>query len=107
VSGVTAGLAQRNPVDGGPAAIYVDELFRPAPNVAAANAPAAAPTASQTAATAADRAEVSRLLLHSFRGRSDVPPADRAYLVQTVAAHTGLSQGDADKRVTEVLTQAK
>jgi VIT1/CCC1 family predicted Fe2+/Mn2+ transporter len=38
------------------------------------------------------------------------PEADRAYLVQRVAAETGMSQQEADARVTEVmqgLTQAK
>ena len=47
VSGASAGLSQRNNNDGGPAAIYVDRLFRPAP--AAANA-AAAPATNQPAA---------------------------------------------------------
>ncbi len=111
VSGVGAGLAQRNAAEGGPAAIYVDKLFRPAPNVAnaptAATPAAPAPAANQAAASPGDRAEVARLLLRGFRERSDVAAADRSYLAQTVAAHTGLLQADADKRVSEVLTQAK
>jgi hypothetical protein len=131
VSGATAGLTQRSGNDGGPAAIYVDELFRPAPPAnAAASAttppaatpasptaitppPAAAaptPPAPATATTAispAQRAEVSRLLLHSFRGRSDMSAGDRMYLAQLVSTHTGLAQGDADKRVTQVLGEAK
>jgi hypothetical protein len=105
VSGATAGLAQR-PADGGPAAVYVDELFRPASNGATASASATA-APSQAAATATDRAEAARLLLRSFRVRGEVSAADRAYLAQTVAAHTGLTPADADKRVSEVLTQAK
>jgi hypothetical protein len=112
VSGVTAGLAQRSAADGGPAAIYVDELFRAAPNATAATtaAPAAAasvPAAGPTTVTPADRAEVSRLLLRSLRDRADISAADHAYLVQLVAARTGLSAGDADKRVSDVITQAK
>ena len=117
VSGVTAGLAQRGNDEGGPTAIYVDELFRPAPtgNAGAATAPsptanAAAAPASATAPTTvspAQRAAVSRVLLRSFRQRSDIPAADRTYLAQLVSAHTGLSQGEADKRVTQVLTEAK
>jgi hypothetical protein len=117
VSGVGAGLAQRSTADGGPAAIYVDELFRAAPNATAATAPAATaaatapvagvPAAGPTMATPADRAEVSRLLLRSFRDRADMSAADHAYLVQLVAARTGLSAGDADKRVSDVITQAK
>jgi hypothetical protein len=121
VSGVSAGLAQRGNGEGGPAAIYVDQLFRPAPtaNATAATAPAAAPAAGANAAAAPagnaaqgaispdQRAEVSRLLLRSFRERSDISAGDRTYLAQLVSAHTGLSQGDADKRVTAVMTQAK
>jgi hypothetical protein len=99
VSGATAGLSQQGSNDGGPAAIYVDQLLRPAPAGGAAGA--------QNQATPAQRAEVARLLLKSFRSRSDVTAPDRAYLSQVVASHTGLSQGDADKRVSDVLTQAK
>ena len=103
VSGATAGMSQRNNNDGGPAAIYVDQLFRPAP----AAAGAATPTANQQTADAATRAEVSRLLLASARNRTDVSAADRAYLTQLVSAHTGLAPADADKRVNAVLEQAK
>jgi hypothetical protein len=96
VSGATAGLAQRN--DGGPAAVYVDELFRPA---------AGAPAANQATADPATRAEVTRLLARSFRDKADLTAADRSYLAQVVAARTGLAQADADKRVNDVLAQAK
>jgi hypothetical protein len=98
VSGASAGLAQRNAQDGGPAAIYVDELFR---------RPAGAPAANQATADPASRAEVARLLLKSLRDRTDVLPADRSYLAQVVSARTGLAQADADKRVNDVLVQAK
>jgi hypothetical protein len=57
--------------------------------------------------TPADRAETSRLLLRSLRDKSDLSGSDRAYLAQLVSARTGLSQADADKRVTDVLNQAK
>lgn len=98
VSGATAGLAQRNANDGGPAAIYVDELFRPA---------AGAPAANQATAEPAARAEVTRLLTKSLRDRVDLTSTDRSYLSQLVASRTGLAQADADKRVNDVLTQAK
>ena len=113
VSGATAGLTQRNANDGGPVAFYVDELFRPAAGApapaATAGAPAVtgAPAASQTTVDPATRAEVSRLLIKDFRDRTAPSGADRAYLTQVVAARTGLSQADADKRVNDVLTQAK
>ncbi len=101
VSGATAGLSQRSANDPGPAAIYVDDLFRPAPGAAAAGTPA------NQAADAATRAEVTRLLTKSFRARTELTAPDRAYLVQLVSARTGLSQADADKRVNDVLAQAK
>lgn len=100
VSGASAGLTQRNANDGGPAALYVDELLRPAPG-------AGAPTADQATADPATRAEVARLLLKSFRDRAEPPPADRSYLAQVVSARTGLAPADAEKRVTSVLAQAK
>jgi hypothetical protein len=106
VSGASAGLTQRNANDGGPAAFYVDELFRPAAGAPAAPAPGA-PAATQAAADPATRAEVSRLLLKSFRDRTDLAASDRTYLTQLVSARTGLSQADADKRVNDVLAQAK
>ena len=37
----------------------------------------------------------------------DVSAADRTYLAQIVAARTGLSQADAEKRITDVIDQAK
>ncbi len=53
------------------------------------------------------RGEITRLLTTSFRANSDVSGNDRDYLVKTVAARAGLSQADAEKRVNDVMTQAK
>ena len=53
------------------------------------------------------RGEISRLLTTSFRADNDVTGTNRDYLVKTVAARTGLNQADAEKRVNDVLTQAK
>jgi hypothetical protein len=53
------------------------------------------------------RGELNRLFISSFRSGSDLKPADREYVSKVVAARTGLSQADADKRVGEVITQAK
>jgi hypothetical protein len=36
-----------------------------------------------------------------------VPAGDRTYVAQVVAARTGLSQTDAEKRVSDVINQAK
>ena len=52
------------------------------------------------------RAESSRILVTAF-GEGDMPPADKARLAQLVASQTGLSQADAEKRVDDVVVQAK
>ena len=75
---------------------FVDRLFR---SDRAANQAGDDPTA--------PRAEVDRLLIASLRAGGDVAPADRTYVAQVVAQSTGLSQADAEKRVSEVVTQAK
>jgi hypothetical protein len=36
-----------------------------------------------------------------------LPPGDRTYLAQQIAARTGLSQADAEKRVGDTINQAK
>jgi hypothetical protein len=48
-----------------------------------------------------------RLWSAAFRNSGDLAAADRTYLAQMVAARTGLSQADADQRVTAVVTEAK
>jgi len=52
------------------------------------------------------RAEASRILLSGVLS-GDVPAADKTYLAQLVAARTGLSQEDAQKRVDEVIAKAR
>jgi hypothetical protein len=94
-SGATQAAAsaasQAGPMDG-----YVDTLFR-------SDSPAA-----QGAGSAQDsRGEMVRLFTSSFRNGSELKPADREYISKVVAARTGLSQADAEKRVNEVVTQAK
>jgi hypothetical protein len=94
-SGTTQAAAsaasQAGPMDG-----YVDTLLR-------SDSPAA-----QNASSAQDsRGEMVRLFTSSFRNGSELKPADREYVSKVVAARTGLSQADAEKRVNEVVTQAK
>src|SRR5258705_1672335 len=48
-----------------------------------------------------------RLFTRSFRKGGDLKPADREYVSKVVAARTGMSQADADKRVNDVVTQIK
>jgi hypothetical protein len=82
----------------GASEIYVDKLFRPAPGQA--------PTQADNG-NFGTRAEVLRLWTADFRSSADLSQADRAYVAQAVAARTGLSQADAEKRVDAVVTEAK
>jgi hypothetical protein len=93
VQGATQAAAQAAGNAGSTDAYYVDLLFRsdkPAPD----------------ANDASVRAEVGRILATGLRN-GDVSPADRHYLAQVVAARTGLSPADAEKRVNEVIANAK
>src|ERR1700680_3303252 len=54
----------------------------------------------------AGREEVGRILAHGLK-QDDVPGADKSYLAQLVAARTGLSQPEAEKRVNNVITEAR
>ena len=89
--GAVSSASQAGPMDG-----YVDTLLR-------SDAPAA-----QNSGNASDsRGEMVRLFSSSFRNGGELKPTDRAYVSKVVAARTGLSQADADKRVNDVVTQAK
>jgi hypothetical protein len=76
---------------------YVDQLLRA--DATAATIPAGDP--------ADTRSEMTRLLTSNFKTERDLKPADRTYVAQVVARRTGLSQADAEKRVNDVVTQAK
>jgi hypothetical protein len=78
----------------GPMAGYVDTLLRPDNPSAQGQQPDVRP-------------EMVRLLTSDFRAGNDINPTDRTYLAKVVAARTGLSQPDAEKRVNDVVTQAK
>ena len=53
------------------------------------------------------RAEILRLWTADFRNSEDLGIDDRAYVAQVVAAQTGMSEADAQKRVDQVVTEAK
>jgi len=89
--GAVSSASQAGPMDG-----YVDTLLR-------SDVPA-----SQNSANAPDsRGEMVRLFTSSFRNGGELKPTDREYVSKVVAARTGLSQADADKRVSDVVTQVK
>jgi hypothetical protein len=52
------------------------------------------------------RAQAARIITTSL-GHADMAAEDRAYLVRLVMARTGLAQPDAERRVTEVIAQAR
>jgi len=99
--GASSGLAPAASVSAtqsaasGPVDYYVDALLR--------SNPTASPNAANLGAT---RREVAGILTNGLRD-GDVSASDRTYVTQVVAARTGLSQADADKRVSDVINQAK
>jgi hypothetical protein len=52
------------------------------------------------------RAQAARIITTSL-GHADMAAEDRAYLVRMVMGRTGLAQPDAERRVTEVIAQAR
>jgi polyhydroxyalkanoate synthesis regulator phasin len=52
------------------------------------------------------RAEVGRIFTHAL-GQTDTVEDDKTYLASLVVAKTGLSRTEAEKRVSEVLEEAK
>jgi hypothetical protein len=98
VTSPPAGASATQSATATPSDYFVDMLFRPA----AGRAAAAAAGATEPPPV---RREAQVIFAHSVAG--DIPAADRAYLAQLVAARTGLSQADAEKRVTDVIAQAK
>jgi hypothetical protein len=52
------------------------------------------------------RGEAGRIFANALQ-QKDIPQADKSYLAQLVAVRTGLSQADADKRVSDVFARAQ
>jgi hypothetical protein len=100
--GASSGLASaagmsatQSAKSGGPVDYYVDALLR------------SNPAASQnTTDLRAARREIARILTTGLR-EGDVPVLDRTYVAQVVAARTGLNQAAAEKRVSDIIDQAK
>jgi hypothetical protein len=103
-AGASAGLSQATGAaaanqslvdDGVPLNNLLDTLLR------------ADPAANRAPLDPAARGEILRIFALSLRDGGDLAAPDRAYVAQVVAARTGLSQADAEKRVTDVIIQAK
>jgi hypothetical protein len=76
-----------------PNSYFIDQLFRSArPGVETVDE--------------GTRAEASRILINSLR-LDQIPAADQSYLSQLVAAKTGTSQPEAEKRVAQVTSDAR
>jgi hypothetical protein len=90
-----------NPVDP-----YVDTLLRADPAPAAAGA-GAVPSPAGGSDVQTTRAELGRLLAPALQKGGDLSPADGTYIAKVVSARTGLSQADAEKRVSDTIAQAK
>ncbi len=85
---------------GGISAYFVDSLFRTDRALAANGGSIAANDQNDTNV----RNEAMRIMSN---GVADMPAADKAYLSQLIAAKTGVSAVDAEKRVSEVQAQIK
>jgi hypothetical protein len=92
VQGAAQGAVQ-NSNPGQPSGYLVDTLFRKG-----------TPDANMSAQDA--NREATRIIANGLRN-GDLSQADRTYLAQLVAARTGLSQDEAQKRVDAVVTEAK
>jgi hypothetical protein len=93
-AGSSAPAGTMSPV-GSVSAYNVDTLFR-----------SAQPNANAASSNADARAEATRILARSLTS-GDVPAADRTYLAQLIAARTGISDTDAQKRVDDTIAQVQ
>ncbi len=89
--GASQGVAQQGGITD-PTGYFVDALFR-------------SPTPQQGSDQDV-RGETTRIMVSGL-ANGDIPAADRSYLAQLVAARTGLSQPEAEKRVSDVIAQAQ
>jgi hypothetical protein len=115
VAGLSGGAVQSartvNPAD-----IYVDKLFRtdaaapsaPTPDSSAANTSMPGnPGTPNNANAAQTRAEVLRLWTADFSSNHDLSATDKTYVARLVAARTNVNEADAEKRIGNVIAEAK
>jgi hypothetical protein len=118
--GGPSGTAARTSLGSGDFGYYVDTLLRPsataptttsAPSAAAAGANPATlrawPDASMVHADEQSSASLNRLLVRALRDGGTLSPEDTQAAAQLVAQRTGLSQAEAQRRVTETLQRAR
>lgn len=116
-AGRIAASAQMSSEEREPMAYFVDSLFRRNASAETAIVEASATEATVTSSTppaagasertmADEASEVGRIFRNVSRSAA-LPPADVQYVGQLVAQRTGLSQQDAEKRVTDVYASAQ
>lgn len=94
-----------NATESGSMAYFIDTLFRK-DVMGGAAMPSPAQDGGASAPTASSVAEMGRIFLTAVRTGS-IPPDDLRYAGQTVAQRTGLSQADAEKRVSATFTRVQ
>ncbi|MDZ4280228.1 MAG: hypothetical protein U1C04_05605 [Hydrogenophaga sp.] len=98
------GISQNE--EGGSMAYFVDTLFRRDAGVVSASTAAPGDTASSYLDNERELAEIGRILM--FHQLSEpLPEDDVRHVGQLVAQRTGLSQADAEKRVTDTYARAQ
>lgn len=95
-AGAAAASRMAPATDSAPMAYFVDALFRRGPSATGTDEPAAR----------RDAAEVSRIFMNVSR-TEPLPAEDIRYVGQLVAQRTGLSQQDAEQRVTDTYARAQ
>lgn len=98
VTSAAAGRVKAESDNGGPMGYFVDSLFRKDMS-ATATGPGGAPEA-------AFASEITRIFLNDLR-TGNLPPEDLKYVGQVVAQRTGLTQPEAEKRVTETYARVQ
>ena len=119
-TGGASGTSARTALGSGDFGYYVDTLLRPAaPASTTAPAPSAAPAganpatlrawpdASMVHADEQSSASLNRLLVRAVRDGGTLSPEDTRAAGQLVAQRTGLTQPEAERRVTETLQKAR
>ena len=118
--GGAAGATARTTLGSGDFGYYVDTLLRPSPTATTTTAatsvpPAGAnpatlrawPDASMVHADEQSSASLNRLLVRALRDGGTLSPEDTRAASQLVAQRTGLTQAEAERRVTETLQRAR
>jgi hypothetical protein len=95
--GFTSAIGSAGGQSAGPMAGFVDLLLRANPPI----------TRSDAGDVATARGELDRLFTSHLSTGEEFSPADRTYLAQVVAALTGVTQAEAENRVSQVIAQAK